>query len=496
MPVIPELKTYVLDARKSGMTDDYIRQELARVGWNMDDVALAFSSVDVPLAPPVSPAPTLNVVSQPQPQSQSQFNPQSIITKSEPVKQSFNIPKYSQLEPSLPHSPKKPIKATILSLAVVILFLAAGVSAYVFLPTLLDKPPYSLDTFLSDLTANISKIDTAVYNVAISVKTEPKSPNARSLREVFPEYIPKNNSIFQSDPNEPFITQMIRSEDLYSAYLPADMIAELSVEGNIKKSDGGGIKPLGHTALKGSFATPDFSMNADIEFVSRDGVVYGKINRMPAFLFFNFDKLKGKWVKIGDVASSTTKLKLDDGDTAKIFDAIKQMPKVADETKVLSSVNRPEKETLGNETVYRYDLKLNPENMVKYFDRMAPILRESVPEDRLSEFDIAIKEQRAKITDPAFKKFMDYFEGQSSLSVWISNDTKLPVRISSTAYLVSEGSSTSGSNNSISKQVNINLSASLSNINQPVEVETPTGFITIEEAYKLMMPSSQPIKRL
>jgi len=483
----PELEKYIVDARKSGASDDAIKVELARVGWKEEDITAAFappSKIDnsissLPSADFSSPAITSPSITAATPVSQPVVTQRAAI--SSPVKQ---------------HS----MKAIVFSIVGVILLTALGVSAYVYLPALLDEPPYGVDTFLTDATENLVGLDSASYVIAISSKGGPRTAiKGQSLKEAFPEYAPKKSTStsynyvpYAEREKEPFITEMIRSEETVFGFLPSDFTAEIALHGGVEKPTSGGLKPGGQVGVTASFATADSSYNADLEFIVHDGAIYGKINRMPSLLFFSFDRIKGQWVKLGDTASSSDYL----SDTAKgdegvlILEALRQMPRVADEVGVISVSGEPVRVDLNGETTYRYDLELNAEKIVAFYDRMTPILRELVPTDKLEEFDEATKDQRIKLSDPSFVKYFEHLKSQSTWSVWVSKSSKLPVRVASSGYLVPSAVAVSSSTKtSTLGQLDVTFSVDLSDINVPISVTAPANFIILKEASNLMMSS-------
>src|SRR3989344_5418961 len=57
MPITPELTQYISQARASGMSDDAIRTELLKTGWNINDVNEAIPPKIPSFAPVVAPEP-------------------------------------------------------------------------------------------------------------------------------------------------------------------------------------------------------------------------------------------------------------------------------------------------------------------------------------------------------------------------------------------------------------------------------------------------------
>lgn len=462
----PQLEQYIAEAKQKGMTDEVMRQELAKAGWMSGDIDAVLGSA-TPLVAPTAPS----------------------VTESAPASAPAAL--------GMPVSKNKFILTAIFLGAVV---LASGASAYFFLGSgslgltgFLSKPPYSTDTFLSEMAAHIGTITSAMYTVSATAESQPRNPEFKSLREVFPEFIPAQQTGYAAKASEPLITSMIRTEDIYASFIPSEMNAQLSITGTAKRAEAGTIKPSGSTGVTVSFSTPDFSMNADVEIVVHEGVVYGKINRMPTIVVFNFDAIKGKWVKIGDTADEQMSaggisVGLTSDEAAKMFDVLKQTPKLADESRVITYVQTPHKETLDSKTVYRYDLKLNPENFLRFYDSLTPLLRDATPEERRKEFDQVTAEQRAVISDPTFVRLINHLQEHTLLSVWVSQDSKLPVKAASTGYLI-PSSTAAQSGQSISPvQLKMTFSVALSEINRPIAVSAPSEFITLDEAYSLLYP--------
>ena len=484
MAITPELSAYITQAREAGVTDEAIRVELLRIGWGIEEVNAAL----VVSAGFVGPQSYI----QPTDQSTSSLNAQSShVSQAQPIgtteTPSLDVQSQASAATVLTHRSRWPIIIGVL------VFLGGVAAATVyFAPFFLEKPPYPPQTFLTDLASNLGVISSATYSAVLSVAMEPRTENVRSLRDAFPEEAPQSDS-FSPPSSESIITSMIRAEDTYFTMLPSELSASISVDGNIKKIQEGGIKPAGHTGVVLNFSTPDFSFTADVEFIADRGVLYGRINRMPSFLFFNFDSVKGKWVKVGDVASSTSA-----GDTfndpdsaARILEAFRKILTIADEEQLLAGVSNPAKDRLGEESVYRYTLSLNADRVLTFYDRAMVVIHDALPEDRRTNFDVVATEQRKHIADPSFVKLMQFFKEQGTLSMWISSKTKLPLRISSISHMApSRAAVASSTLPSSTKQLKFEMSLSLLNVNQPVEVEVPKDFITLQEAYALMNPTS------
>lgn len=465
------LEEFVSSAREGGMTDDAIRIALSEAGENDDAIDAVLSGVHSVSATSVASSPQPNQAAQP----------------SQQVKNSGK-------------SPKK-LKIAIIAVVLIFLFAAGGVWAYtVFISqpteeTTEETAPYSTETFLSDLTSSLKNISSATYRVAIALKTGRRSLKAQSLRDAFPEFIPDYNLDLDSKLVEPLITQMIRSEDTFSALLPTELEADIAVEGNIQENVGVDSKLEGHTGITFSFATPDFSMNADVEFLAYDGTYYVRINRMPPILFFNFDKVKGQWIKISeDSGSISTPLtytgpEFNTAERVKLLKAIKEIPKIADETKLFNVVLGEPLVDFSPEgdTSYPYELTLDAERLRNFFDSAMPVIRNALPEEQLVDFDEFVNKTRIAMSDPMFINLMKHLQQQSSLTIWVSEELKFPTRASLSWIFVPSVSEEVGSTNSdAAYQYVIDFSVSLSEINETVAVSAPEDFITLEEAFELV----------
>ncbi len=498
----PEIDKYIKDARDNGASDEVIRQELLKVGWPSTDVENAFLETNSTI--PASDFKKPEEVGAGLPPSEVQTNLSSPVVSQKPIEstpniQSVNINGGLNAINVMPNNPHGNMKKIVVALVVVLGLVGLGLLTYFYLiPKFSSRLPYKMETFFGEMVSSVATINSSGYKVSISMKTEELNPDFKSLLDAFPEYAPKDSDPFGSTPydeNEPIITSMIRAEEMYSMFLPSELEANISVEGNIKKIDGEGIKPLGNTGIKASFSTPDFSMSADVELIAKDGALYGKINRLPPLVFISLDAIKGKWVKLIDTATTTLSNKDDlykdfsNEDKDIVVKILKEFPRVADESNVLSIKSRPKKETINDQVLYRYDVKINPENIVTFYDKMVELVRKEVPAEKLAELEETLALQKKSFNDPSFTKLIDHYQNQSEFSIWISKDEKFPVKISSSGYFVPSRSVLLNSDKAVSKkQIKSTLSFEMLNINQEFNVSIPDEFITLDEAYKILTP--------
>lgn len=138
MPITPELMQYIAQARASGMSDDAIRTELLKVGWNITDVNSAIPPKVPSFTPPKAAEPSQAWQAGPQvtlgqfqggPVSEARYQIQPRI-QSQPQPQLQQQP---QMATSVP--PKRHGHAGFV--VTVILLLLIGGAVYYFLPQII-----------------------------------------------------------------------------------------------------------------------------------------------------------------------------------------------------------------------------------------------------------------------------------------------------------------------------------------------------------------------
>lgn len=495
----PELKQYIEDARKSGIDNTAIRGALVQAGWSASVVEEALG-----MSNPQESAPPTPVL------SPELFSPSSETTSLEShlpaLKKGGVHPESKKPEKTFVVGKRRRGKGLLFFLLLA-LVVGGGALAYPYvLPMLRGELPYSEQTFFSDMTRQVASINSASYDIAIAVVSEPRNPNFKSLKEAFPEYSPRKDeapSALQPFSSDNLISNMIRSEEMYATLIPTDVSASVSVRGGVEKGSGGSLKPSGRTDIIASFSSPDLSAEINVEIVAKDGDIYARVNRIPS-LFFNLDAIKGKWIKVASLSDSAKQAQdllpsdsvsdLEDR-KAKMIAVIKELPSMIDESGLFFVSGKPERGEYAGEMLYKYDIKARTENFSAFYEKLMLRLKTVVSDKDVAEFEEMVTEGRKFLANPDFKKLADHFSSQSALSVWVSEQTKMPARFMTSGYFVPSESRLNGlsgdENKTERKQIKTTLSLSLSDFNKDVSVEAPAEFMTLEEATSALFPASE-----
>jgi hypothetical protein len=499
MVINEKLIEYVIEARRSGMSDTDIRSSLVQAGWSQESInevlgpleqrpkASTPSQSDVHFSAQNQEFVTSDVVSVTETNEIKQSDP-------EPITQN-NFPPNPSISDVDENKKKKIARSLVLSVSSFFFVVGVGALAYMYAPSIFSNsnPPYNTDTFFQDLFNNIKSIKSASYEAALSFRVNTLDPNRKSLKELFPEYSDNASSTLNIYSNGPdlfdvgsTISTRIKLEEFLSMFLPLGAHFEINTTGSVGKGGvGGSLDLYNKTVLNGTMSTSSAPFSSSIEFVFTNNKMYIKVPRLGFHLSEKMSDFEEKWALVDEipftnVASTVPK--------REVFSSIlSHMPSILDQSKLLRVVFKGKELDDANNILYRYDIDMQIENLGKFYELALPYMKELTIISKDESEKVLSKIQKF-LEDPVTKKWAAFYQSDSQNSIWISKDTMLPTRILSSSYWPLSHSS----NNSffseadqVAKQIESTIKLSLSNVNNAVDIKPPEVFVKLSDIMNL-----------
>jgi len=289
-----------------------------------------------------------------------------------------------------------------------------------------------------------------------------------------------------SEPPKAFFEQL--SE--YAMYIPPEINIQSSVFVAAGKNAANNGSIDWKVGLDGSGDLGDLSYKVNVEALKYASDYYVKINNMPA-PFGGFLPPKGQWVRFNasssDEAGSMNpflspedlaQTEEDFKDNRVAFMAlIKKTAELADKERLFSFKNRPQKEKVGERSLYRYDLSVRKEAIVPFYKKLAA---EAVKAEYKVDDIIRIDEGYLKYLESSeFSEMFDYYNKNVSVTLWVDQKgfpamLKYAIRIVPPADVIFLKD----------KQLMLEFTVSLEDINKPLRIDRPEGSKTYEEVMK------------
>ncbi|MFA6077209.1 MAG: hypothetical protein WC735_04010 [Candidatus Paceibacterota bacterium] len=457
--ITPELVSFLKLSKEKGVPFETTKNNLLGAGWNESDINQALATIDVPASvAPISP-----------------------ISNTSPVV-AGNISNSGSLHSGIIVTTHKKNKFFLsLVIFILVLLLGAGV-VYSYIqklgPFAKFANLYSETNLLSGLLDKSSQIRTSSYAVSASLAVGPRDSDARpfTLAPI---------AISPESPKPLFATLGEQAK-----YLPEEFGVDLTFSA---KTDWETVD-LADWAVNldanGDFGDLVYKVNVDALKKGED--FYIKINNIPSILLSSFSNLKGEWIKIspkkkddkstGSYQSYDPFSSITDSFTrsessykenrAKFMELLKKAAQFADEEKLIGFKNKPKKETINERELYRYDLKINRDSIVPFYQKLRTEA-EQVQEVGEIFDDSGLL---AYLQTKEFNDVFDYYQANTFLSIWV-DDKGFPAIIKYTFRLVPPDSAEQLKD----KQANLEFSLSFSDINKPVNIEIPVGAKNIED---------------
>jgi hypothetical protein len=248
------------------------------------------------------------------------------------------------------------------------------------------------------------------------------------------------------------------------------------------------------------FGDLTFKLNADA--LKKDSVYYFRINNIPSLLGASLASLKGEWIKIDPAASSTWPKGYSDISSlaATLPDAEKQYKEnraqlteftakvvaAADEEHLFTFMHAPSSERVDGRLLYRYDLQLSKSALLPFYKKMVE-LSNTYAKGQTGEMfnDPGMIDY---LQSDEFSQVFDYFNQNVKITIWV-DPQGYPAVTQYSLRVVPPDSAVTLKN----KQVMLVLKGVVSNINQPVSIETPAGAKPIQDVIKEELKNSGPL---
>ncbi len=428
--ISPELDSYVTNARKQGLTNDQIKQELIKNGWSVSDVdaAMAISSSPSPMPqPPLEPDP---------------FTPETSQT---------------------PKNYKKIFVGTIVAL----LILGGSTLAYTqqLWPFTLVGP--SQQNLVADLPAKLETINFFGYSMTFALASQPRETNTQPLTK----------ELLNLDDSLGNFTDFL--DALQS--LPSSLDVKFTIAGDSQTN----TEALGtqfHADL--ALAMGDFNFAMDADFLTKNETYFLKVNKFPG-LFFDIEAIKGKWIKITseelkdsgyDFITESTEFGTEQGmRTGSVTEQLRKLYTLALQENFLALTPSTTKRADVPRGIQRFSVSSDQSKLSSFYQHATDNLK-SYGEDAILKFD---QKTFDTLQSQKFATLYSYLQNNTTFEVWIDGKTGYPAKLFHTFRIVPDPAYAP---NLQDKQFIFSLTSDLSKINQPVTFTEPVEALTFEEA--------------
>ena len=224
-----------------------------------------------------------------------------------------------------------------------------------FLRSLFGHAPYIENALLQDIARGASSITSAQFTFAIAATSAPLDADVYLLPEVLKKELGETTGMLSLLPKEFSLTANVSGQFDTTTKLP-----ETS------------------TKIAGSYITPDFTANVDVELIlSQDKGAYIRVNRMPSLFMLDLSAIRGQWVHIIEeplTSLATNYASSSEADKAKGIAQLKLFLEYADKNQIFTQVGDPVAETVGETGAYKYTLVLNQAGLKTFFAELKPVL--------------------------------------------------------------------------------------------------------------------------
>jgi hypothetical protein len=285
---------------------------------------------------------------------------------------------------------------------------------------------------------------------------------------------------FSGKPSQPKLFGVFDLSGIES-FISSELSADFSISGTMDNSKETPVDAK--LKIGGNASLGDLSFSFDAEGIKKGDNYYGIINKMPTY-FGGMSQIRGRWILAtkedwqaygSEIPFDFNTTDADDEISGKINskqEQAKLLLKIADEEGVVAITTGPEEVTRGEEKVTKYTLSLVKEKLLPFYERATKELKKYGKESILPRDEKTIEYLKGK----DFGIVFDYLKSNATFTLWINKDgfpekTDMTVRYIPT----DEARALKG------KQININTSVTLKDINKKVDIQAPKKFITIDE---------------
>jgi len=234
-----------------------------------------------------------------------------------------------------------------------------------------------------------------------------------------------------------------------------------------------------------------FSMKLAAESRLKDGALYFQISEFPSLIssYLGGSFPVGDWIKVDLKDKSALSMSglngvvksldsVSSGQSDAKEKAYKYMTSVllaADATGFFEYVADPISENLNDVGVYKYVLRIKPENAKSFYKKLVSELDKSVEEDK----PITVNQEVIdSLDDPSFQNTLQYIANNVTFSVWSDKGMRTPYKIQVDMRLVPDETK---SPKWKGKQMKLQWSLELTSVNENISVEQPTEFKTLKQ---------------
>ena len=291
---------------------------------------------------------------------------------------------------------------------------------------------------------------------------------------------------FSATPEKPWLVELLDNQEELS-FLPGNLMISVGASGIIQKEKENADSRL---QLEAELEYEDMTMKGDGEFIKKGDTYYVKINKLPGFFALalgDFSKIKGQWVKItpDDVSSMLSGYisvdALESAEKDKGNDVASQLMlclKVAGETNLFTA-EKPTEETLESQKVYHYQLKLNNNNIVGFYEQVANKLAAQYGDKALIKPD---ESALVFLKSPSFAEFAEYLNQNTKIDLFVEAASGYPVKLIYEFRLIPDEKVAKLEG----REFILTTSLVFGDINKSVTIATPEDSITQEDAVIMM----------
>jgi len=592
MSSFPELDKYIAEARQEGLSNEQIRQELIKVGWNPADIDAVIN-----LAPQTPPVITKSPEVKEVPDQKLINNIVSPVSEIKPIdpKQAPVITPFNVQMPAA--EPAHRSSKLLLVITVIILFVAFGGVGFAYFMKIgpFAKIPYTEANLISGLLGKFSDIKTASYAFSTSFNVGPRDPgalpftiqvsNEGPLRQQYQNDSDRSKSISNllfllrlkngkypatldalkpgnsmsgsnfsvNDPisQKPYtytltdsgknfaLTASFETDNAISTISKSyGFVATTTIINNknvtftkdssqylylpteppkpflVSLSDSVKMLPPAISAQIAAGATTDWTSSSqsdwkfnldgsgdfgdltyavNVDALRKAGSYYFRINKIPSLFLASIASIKGQWVKIDPSLGSTASSILggynefssiasqfpNSEDAYKksnlaMIDFIKKTAGFADSENLFTFKNPPNKETVDNQSLYKFDLKINRGAILPFYRNLVAEAAKN-PDNTLGTLTNdqgALEYLQSKEFDDVF----NYLDQNTNVTVW-ADQNGFPAILQYTMRVVPPDTAVQLKD----KQANLIFKLVISGINEPVTIDVPTNTKPIQQ---------------
>jgi hypothetical protein len=486
---------FIKNARADRKSDVEIKEMLASGGWDDNDIAESFKLADakLTLSGEMALSGLPNTFKEPE-QSKGGSLPQEdkpVITGADFLantkldsfsgltgeERPMSIMSFTNPEPEV----KKKSPALFFSIVIAFFLTASGAGAYYFGIDLwpFGGIPYKNSEILGKAVFKQSKIESATYNLTLTLRSEQRESGARMF--VWSDEVTEG---------EDAVSQYLKkvNEADYWLRAPEDIDVFTSVAGTLYL----GKAKENYKNLGGSFLMDSRSRinnrDYDLGFESRylDDSLFARFNRVPRFSgmlsMFDLEKIRGLWLEVKYPSVKTLEnlniLKQDEERSLENRKRQKRMLEILRDSNAIIVIGEPQKEYVTDVVAYKYSLWFDEKAINEAIRRMVD---EGIiggrAEDSYVFNPFKPSDEIPLFSSLEFRRYMNYLKELNQIDLWF--DTKGYLVQFSWKSKVIPPDDLLGLN---TIQYTSLLKLTLTNINNPIQIERPRDTISLEEA--------------